>query len=92
MKVAVSNDDGKRKGYKTASQIVIIGDLIRILSIYFLYLFAAGKKISNFKYFLGLYGVSSIVIGYFEYTHGHTLRSYSEWIFAVIAILLYLRS
>lgn len=85
------NDNPKKQGWSVASLVVIIGDILRIVSIILLAVFAYNKKFNYFRNFLLTYAISSVLIGYFAYTHGHNARGLSEWIVALIVFVLYSR-
>jgi hypothetical protein len=85
------NNNPKTSQAPIATYISIVGDLLRLLCLFFLGTFIFKNKPSSFKHFLLTYAISSIMIGYFAYHQGHTLRGISEYILAVVFGFFYMK-
>ena len=85
------NDNPKRYLSAHSSYAAIVGDLLRLVALYLLGCFVLSKKQSSLKQFLLVYSLSSFLIGFFAYHHGHDARGLSEWILAVVFLVFYVR-
>jgi hypothetical protein len=85
------NNNDKTLYAELSSHTVLIGDLLRILSLLFLGLFVFRKSSSSFKNFLLTYSISSFFIGFFAYNHGHTGRGISEYILATVFLIFFIK-
>ena len=87
--IAFLNDNDMKKMYKLSSHLVIIGDLLRVLGLIFLGRFVLNKNFASFNNFLLTYAISSVIIGFFAYNHGHTARGISELTSAIVFMFFY---
>jgi hypothetical protein len=74
---------------KISSYLSNLGDLLRLVCLYYLACFVVNKKTSSFKMFLLIYAISSIFIGFFAFSNGHIIRGTSEYILATGFAIFY---
>jgi len=87
-----SFNDNAPTQYKYISSVgTLVGDALRLVTLFLLGSFVFSKKSSSFKYFLLAYALSSVFVGFFEYNHGHTARGFSEYILALLFFVFYLK-
>ncbi len=85
------NNNDKTLYAELSSHTAIIGDILRIISLLFLGMFVFRKTASSFKNFLLTYSISSFIIGFFAYNHGHTGRGISEYILATVFFIFFIK-
>jgi len=85
------NNNPKTTQASIASFAAIVGDVLRLLCLLFLGSFVFKNKTSSFKDFLLTYAISSIIIGFFAYNQGHTIRGISEFILAITFGFFYMK-
>ena len=85
------NNNDKTRYAELSSHVAIIGDLLRIISLMFLGLFVFRKTAGSFKNFVLTYSISSFMIGFFAYNHGHTGRGICEYILAVVFLIFFIK-
>lgn len=85
------NNNPKTSQASIASFTAIVGDLLRLLCLFFLGSFIFKNKTSSFKDFLLTYAISSIIIGFFAYNQGHQMRGISEFILAITFGVFYMK-
>ena len=88
--VSLNDSKPSKKTVPFSSYLTIFGDFLRLVCLYYLVMYILYKKPSSLKMFLIIYAISSVFIGFFAYTHGHFLRGFSEYIFAIVFLYLYM--
>jgi hypothetical protein len=83
MNIVSLNHKNPSKFVQVSSYLSNLGDLLRLLCLYYLSSFIFNKKASAFKIFLIIYAISSVFIGFFAWNNGHLIRGFSEYILAI---------
>ena len=73
--------------------LITLGDIFRNIALIILIFYVINNNSINlFKIFLIFYCISSVLIGYYAFTHNLKYRAYSEWFggFVVLCLLIYM--
>ena len=71
-----------------SSYLITLGDIFRNVALIILIFYVHKKSITLFQFFLILYCISSLLIGYYAFTHNLKNRAYSEWFGGIIVFYL----
>ena len=69
--------------------LITLGDIFRNISLIILLFYVINNNSINlFRTFLIFYCISSVLIGYYAFTHSLKYRAYSEWFGAFVVLYL----
>ena len=68
--------------------LITIGDIFRNNSLIILIFYVSKNSINLFQLFLISYFISSLLIGYYAFTHNLRNRAYSEWFGGIVVLYL----